>query len=114
MWCFCLFFQNKVRELQNKGSDVGLEVVDNALLALQGERARLGLVLTLSFLASSKAHYRAHAEEAVGVCCLCGKTLSLYFSAPPRPPPKAPWTRNKGIFSYWQSRTYPGFVLVPG
>uniref|UniRef100_A0A5F9DGF4 Aminomethyltransferase, mitochondrial n=1 Tax=Oryctolagus cuniculus TaxID=9986 RepID=A0A5F9DGF4_RABIT len=28
--------QNKVRELQNKGSDVGLEVVDNALLALQG------------------------------------------------------------------------------
>uniref|UniRef100_A0A2K6F8I8 Aminomethyltransferase, mitochondrial n=1 Tax=Propithecus coquereli TaxID=379532 RepID=A0A2K6F8I8_PROCO len=28
--------QNKVREFQNKGSDVGLEVVDNALLALQG------------------------------------------------------------------------------
>uniref|UniRef100_G1T555 Aminomethyltransferase n=1 Tax=Oryctolagus cuniculus TaxID=9986 RepID=G1T555_RABIT len=31
--------QNKVRELQNKGSDVGLEVVDNALLALQGPTA---------------------------------------------------------------------------
>uniref|UniRef100_A0A5F5Q2E8 Aminomethyltransferase, mitochondrial n=2 Tax=Equus TaxID=9789 RepID=A0A5F5Q2E8_HORSE len=28
--------QDKVRELQNIGSDVGLEVVDNALLALQG------------------------------------------------------------------------------
>ncbi|XP_076985427.1 aminomethyltransferase, mitochondrial isoform X1 [Tamandua tetradactyla] len=28
--------QDKVRELQSKGSDVGLEVVDNALLALQG------------------------------------------------------------------------------
>ncbi|XP_019487369.1 PREDICTED: aminomethyltransferase, mitochondrial isoform X3 [Hipposideros armiger] len=28
--------QDKVRELQNMGSDVGLEVVDNALLALQG------------------------------------------------------------------------------
>uniref|UniRef100_A0A2K6F8G7 Aminomethyltransferase n=1 Tax=Propithecus coquereli TaxID=379532 RepID=A0A2K6F8G7_PROCO len=31
--------QNKVREFQNKGSDVGLEVVDNALLALQGPTA---------------------------------------------------------------------------
>uniref|UniRef100_A0A4W2CCY2 Aminomethyltransferase, mitochondrial n=1 Tax=Bos indicus x Bos taurus TaxID=30522 RepID=A0A4W2CCY2_BOBOX len=28
--------QDKVRELQNKGSDVALEVMDNALLALQG------------------------------------------------------------------------------
>ncbi|KAF6313013.1 hypothetical protein mRhiFer1_008552 [Rhinolophus ferrumequinum] len=31
--------QDKVRELQNMGSDVGLEVVDNALLALQGPTA---------------------------------------------------------------------------
>ncbi|XP_004625150.2 aminomethyltransferase, mitochondrial [Octodon degus] len=31
--------QDKVRELQNKGSDVGLEVVNNALLALQGPTA---------------------------------------------------------------------------
>uniref|UniRef100_A0A8C5XB19 Aminomethyltransferase n=1 Tax=Microcebus murinus TaxID=30608 RepID=A0A8C5XB19_MICMU len=31
--------QNKVREFQNKGSDVGLEVMDNALLALQGPTA---------------------------------------------------------------------------
>ncbi|KAL2803827.1 aminomethyltransferase, mitochondrial isoform 2 precursor [Daubentonia madagascariensis] len=31
--------QNKVKELQNRGSDVGLEVVDNALLALQGPTA---------------------------------------------------------------------------
>eukprot|EP00069_Balaena_mysticetus_P008485 bmy_06009T0 len=30
-----LSFQDKVRELQNMGSDVGLEVMDNALLALQ-------------------------------------------------------------------------------
>uniref|UniRef100_A0A8D2DIF5 Aminomethyltransferase, mitochondrial n=1 Tax=Sciurus vulgaris TaxID=55149 RepID=A0A8D2DIF5_SCIVU len=28
--------QDKVRELKNRGSDVGLEIVDNALLALQG------------------------------------------------------------------------------
>ncbi|KAM9592808.1 aminomethyltransferase, mitochondrial [Trichechus inunguis] len=31
--------QDKVKELQNTGSDVGLEVVDNALLALQGPTA---------------------------------------------------------------------------
>ncbi|XP_059795614.1 aminomethyltransferase, mitochondrial isoform X5 [Balaenoptera ricei] len=31
--------QDKVRELQNMGSDVGLEVMDNALLALQGPTA---------------------------------------------------------------------------
>ncbi|XP_036905613.1 aminomethyltransferase, mitochondrial isoform X2 [Sturnira hondurensis] len=31
--------QDKARELQNMGSDVGLEVVDNALLALQGPTA---------------------------------------------------------------------------
>ncbi|XP_004419760.1 PREDICTED: aminomethyltransferase, mitochondrial isoform X2 [Ceratotherium simum simum] len=31
--------QDKVRELQNMGSDVALEVVDNALLALQGPTA---------------------------------------------------------------------------
>ncbi|ELK25022.1 Transforming protein RhoA [Myotis davidii] len=31
--------QDKVRELQSRGSDVGLEVVDNALLALQGPTA---------------------------------------------------------------------------
>ncbi|KAF6098471.1 hypothetical protein HJG60_000640 [Phyllostomus discolor] len=31
--------QDKARELQNTGSDVGLEVVDNALLALQGPTA---------------------------------------------------------------------------
>ncbi|XP_068837769.1 aminomethyltransferase, mitochondrial isoform X2 [Capricornis sumatraensis] len=31
--------QDKVRELQNKGSDVALEVMDNALLALQGPTA---------------------------------------------------------------------------
>ncbi|XP_048190806.1 aminomethyltransferase, mitochondrial [Perognathus longimembris pacificus] len=31
--------QDKVKELQNKGSDVGLEVIDNALLALQGPTA---------------------------------------------------------------------------
>ncbi|XP_073915488.1 aminomethyltransferase, mitochondrial isoform X1 [Castor canadensis] len=31
--------QDKVRELQNRGDDVGLEVVDNALLALQGPTA---------------------------------------------------------------------------
>ncbi|XP_049717719.1 aminomethyltransferase, mitochondrial isoform X3 [Elephas maximus indicus] len=31
--------QDKVRELQNMGNDVGLEVVDNALLALQGPTA---------------------------------------------------------------------------
>lgn len=43
MWCF---FQDKIQELQNMGHDVGLEVVDNALLALQGEWARLGLELT--------------------------------------------------------------------
>lgn len=40
--------QDKVRELQSGGGDVGLEVVDNALLALQGERpgrGRRGLCL---------------------------------------------------------------------
>ncbi|XP_003818907.1 aminomethyltransferase, mitochondrial isoform X3 [Pan paniscus] len=31
--------QDKVRELQNQGRDVGLEVLDNALLALQGPTA---------------------------------------------------------------------------
>lgn len=31
--------QDKVKEFQNRGSDVGLEVVDNALLALQGPAA---------------------------------------------------------------------------
>ncbi|XP_015342686.1 aminomethyltransferase, mitochondrial [Marmota marmota marmota] len=31
--------QDKVRELKNRGSDVGLEIVDNALLALQGPTA---------------------------------------------------------------------------
>lgn len=36
-WYGISVFQDKVRELQNMGSDVGLEVVDNALLALQGE-----------------------------------------------------------------------------
>jgi hypothetical protein len=46
MWYFCLSFQDKVRELQNRGDDVGLEVVDNALLALQGEMVRLGLELS--------------------------------------------------------------------
>lgn len=30
------------------GSDVSLEVVDNGLLALQGEQARLGLELTFA------------------------------------------------------------------
>lgn len=40
--CFWFSFQDKVKEFQNRGSDVGLEVVDNALLALQGESARLG------------------------------------------------------------------------
>ena len=33
------------------GSDVSLEVVDNALLALQGEQARLGLEPTFALLA---------------------------------------------------------------
>lgn len=49
--CFCFIFQDKVKEFQNRGSDVGLEVVDNALLALQGESARLELELALAFLA---------------------------------------------------------------
>uniref|UniRef100_A0A8C9Q2Y7 Aminomethyltransferase n=1 Tax=Spermophilus dauricus TaxID=99837 RepID=A0A8C9Q2Y7_SPEDA len=31
--------QDKVRELKNRGNDVGLEIVDNALLALQGPTA---------------------------------------------------------------------------
>ncbi|XP_057622678.1 aminomethyltransferase, mitochondrial isoform X2 [Chionomys nivalis] len=31
--------QDKVKEFQNRGSDVGLEVIDNALLALQGPAA---------------------------------------------------------------------------
>uniref|UniRef100_A0A286XT69 Aminomethyltransferase, mitochondrial n=1 Tax=Cavia porcellus TaxID=10141 RepID=A0A286XT69_CAVPO len=35
-----VLMQDKVRELQNGGSDVGLEVVDNALLALQDFSAR--------------------------------------------------------------------------
>ncbi|ELK15098.1 Aminomethyltransferase, mitochondrial [Pteropus alecto] len=34
-----VLMQDKVRELQNMGSDVGLEVMDNALLALQGPTA---------------------------------------------------------------------------
>lgn len=51
--CFCFIFQDKVKEFQNRGNDVGLEVVDNALLALQGESARLELELelALTFLA---------------------------------------------------------------
>lgn len=42
--------QDKVKEFQNRGSDVGLEVIDNALLALQGKSARLGLEPALAFL----------------------------------------------------------------
>lgn len=48
--CFWFSFQDKVKEFQNRGSDVGLEVIDNALLALQGEWARLGLEPALAFL----------------------------------------------------------------
>lgn len=33
------FMQDKVKEFRNRGSDVGLEVVDNALLALRGPTA---------------------------------------------------------------------------
>uniref|UniRef100_M0R9I6 Aminomethyltransferase, mitochondrial n=1 Tax=Rattus norvegicus TaxID=10116 RepID=M0R9I6_RAT len=39
LMCFCFMFQDKVKEFQNRGLDVGLEVVDNALLALQGPTA---------------------------------------------------------------------------
>lgn len=47
--CFSLSFQAKVRELQNRGSDVGLEVMDNALLALQGKRDKAGIGANLGF-----------------------------------------------------------------
>lgn len=57
-----LSFQDKVRELQNKGSDVALEVMDNALLALQGKWARLGLQLTFAFQVSSTAWHESRAE----------------------------------------------------
>lgn len=56
-----LSFQDKVRELQNKGSDVALEVMDNALLALQGKWARLGLQLTFTFQVSSTALHEGRA-----------------------------------------------------
>lgn len=56
-----LSFQDKVRELQNKGSDVALEVMDNALLALQGKWARLALQLTSAFQVSSTAWHEGRA-----------------------------------------------------
>lgn len=56
-----LSFQDKVRELQNMGNDVGLEVMDNALLALQGKWARLGLELNFAFQVSSTAWQRGRA-----------------------------------------------------
>ena len=59
-------FQDKVRELQNMGSDVGLEVMDNALLALQGKWARLGLELTFAFQVSSTAWHRGRAAPGEG------------------------------------------------
>lgn len=58
MWCLCLSFQDKVRELQNMGSDVGLEVVDNALLALQGEWPGADLCFTGFLDCSHKGHTR--------------------------------------------------------
>ncbi|XP_057411079.1 aminomethyltransferase, mitochondrial isoform X4 [Balaenoptera acutorostrata] len=58
--------QDKVRELQNMGSDVGLEVMDNALLALQGKWARLGLELTFAFQVSSTAWHRGRAAPGEG------------------------------------------------
>lgn len=48
--CFCFMFQDKVKEFQNRGLDVGLEVVDNALLALQGEGAGVDLLCLPGFI----------------------------------------------------------------
>ena len=48
------------------GSDVGLEVMDNALLALQGKWARLGLELTFAFQVSSTAWHRGRAAPGEG------------------------------------------------
>lgn len=83
MRCFCLSFQDKVRELQNEGSDVSLEVVDNALLALQGEQARLGLKLTFALLAFLTAWHRNHSRRKVWtVWYLCALILSLELCPP--------------------------------
>lgn len=54
-----------MKEFQNRGSDVGLEVVDNALLALQGESARLGLEPALAFLASFASLYGSYPKRKV-------------------------------------------------
>lgn len=55
--------QDKVRELQSMGRDVGLEVVDNALLALQGEWPGADLCFT-GFLDFS---HRGHTRRKVWV-----------------------------------------------
>lgn len=81
MRCLCLSFQDKVRELQNMGGDVGLEVVDNALLALQGEWP----VPTLALLASSTVRTEAIPGGRCGCCDVCmlssklGVIPSLYL-----------------------------------
>lgn len=69
--CFCYPFQDKVKEFQNKGSDVGLEVVDNALLALQGERARLVLEPALAFLALFASLHGSYPKRKVWMLYIC-------------------------------------------
>lgn len=104
-----LSFQDKVRELQNMGNDVGLEVMDNALLALQGKWARLGLELNFVFQVSSTAWQRGRAGGRRGWCTII---LSL-VSCPPSTCHKAPWAVGKSIFSHLQRGACSGLVLVP-
>lgn len=61
--------QDKVRELQSRGSDVGLEVVDNALLALQGEQPGGVGVTFASWLPGLRSRGRRREGWAVGVEC---------------------------------------------
>lgn len=83
MWCLCLSFQDKVREFQNTGRDVSLEVVENALLALQGEQARLGLEPTFASLAFLTVQHRGHSRRKVWmVCYLWAIILSLELGLP--------------------------------
>ena len=83
MGCFCLCFQDKVRELQNAGRDVSLEVVENALLALQGEQARLGLKLPFALLTFLTAQHRGHSRRKMWMMCyLCAVVLSLGLGPP--------------------------------
>lgn len=84
-WCSRLPIQDKVRELQSRGSDVGLEVLDNALLALQGERPGKGGWRDLcSWLPGLRSRGRSGRDVWVGW------DLSAYANPGAKPFPTSP------------------------